>query len=155
MSSKLDAIAQRLADYIAADPALQAHDGMPAIVPILEKKGDIASAVTTALSSLGLAVIVIVADCRPLDRQRREKVCQARLVVEVCETVATNKSGRNCLEVAERVWAACDRKSTEQRADFDVPVRSIFELEDESNLRLVPHATKTIRHITFTAETVL
>lgn len=152
--SQLDQLAATLAAYIAADPALQAHDGLPAIEPLLEKKGDLNTTIKTALEKLGLAVVVIVAECSPKESGRLHHVCSARLIVEVSETVPLNKTGRTCAAVAERVWAAVDGQLT-HAVDGRLPLRPCFEIEPGSNLRLIPHATQTIRHISFTAEVSL
>jgi hypothetical protein len=152
MSSHLEHLTARVVELLTQAPLFAAAGDRPALVPIVEQKGDIGTAIATALEKFGLAVVVIVSDCAIHRDGLHPGVCEARLLVEVAELPLANTSGRRCLEVAEVVAAAVDRQPTGLRGAGVAPV---FLLEPGPNLRLVPHPSQVIRHVAVVAQFAL
>lgn len=153
MSSKLELLTATLDGYIEAAPELVAHDGIPAITSITEKKGDIATTVTAALNKLGVSVVVIVSDSAFGGSGDAKGLHEARIIVEVSEIYSMNKTGRRCLEVAEAIARAGHGKPNGLG-----PVlgrERTFQLEPGPNLRLIVDPKLVMRHVVFVTQYML
>lgn len=83
---------------------LRSHPYFAAVAVITQDDGDIDTLIAKKLGSLGIVATVIFreAEC-PAPNVPGPSIERLSIIVEVAENTATNKSGRTCLEVVERV----------------------------------------------------
>lgn len=129
--------------------------GEPAVPVLTERDGDINAMVNAALARLGLCVVVIMAEAERVRAAGDRLVLQLRLVAEISEKVLLNKgrSGSNYRPALSAAFRAA-RAVHEQPNGLDTDVNgsrvraAIFELDEQHPVRLMPHRTDIIYHVT-------
>lgn len=131
---------------------------VPAIPVFTERKGDLNTAIATALGQLGLAIVVVTPDGESLHVAGDSLSIRVRLVAEISENVlinqakaaAANAAYRPALGAAVAVMKAIDRQPNGLDAAGARHVRGLNEFSlpsDEPPYQLMP-AAKPTYHVT-------
>jgi hypothetical protein len=133
---------------------IQAIDYLHGHEVITERKGDIPGRINTALSKLGLSIVVMTPGAKLLRQLNNRHVWELKIVVDVCESALLNRSkhtGKPALAAATAIAMGIAGKpnglpaSEAQRGDDFT-----LQLDPEMPIMLMPDLKQLIYHVTAT-----
>ncbi|MFA5263060.1 MAG: hypothetical protein WC378_04490 [Opitutaceae bacterium] len=152
---KIVAVAEAAASRIQAIPLL----GDSRIQILTERQGDLNQKITTALSKLGLSVVIVTPDVDILQHVGPEIRVNVRLVAEVSELPLVNQSatgsGVPALAAATAILKALHRAPNGLDEGEHRPRLNEFRLPEEQPLRLIPDKRNIVYHVTAYTEVII